>query len=516
MRKLWILVLLFCGHAFAQSGYGVGFGPGASTGPRTTVYVVSPSTGIASTPTVPNGIPYESSAMAVSPLNGFVYYIERNAVSATPRLGTWNPLTGATFDIGPTGTTVIDILRATFCPDGRLYIGGSGTGGGIGVEIYEINPSNGALLRTLVLSGPPAGGSGDIVCTNSGELYVLTAPANAGPYTFYRASAAQLVTGGTFAPTTVGNLGTVTAPNGLFETPNTLAGCAAAPNPCFLSSGGALGLMYTINSTTGVATTLTTASGAYFTDMSREFPRDLSISKTVTPTAALQSSNVITYTLVVRNPGPAVAGNVTVVDNLPIAGVNTAAANWSCSITATGQTTNAITSACATPTGSGPINTTVNLAIGGTAQFVITVPLFSTFTGTLTNTATAVLPGAAFDSNSSNNIVTVTSPVNPAANLSVTKTDGITTTVAGSTNNYTVTFTNSGPGDGAGSVVKDVPSAGLSSCTVIACTGTGTPAAVCPAPLNNLLTVGGATVATFPANTSLVYTVRCGVTATGQ
>jgi uncharacterized repeat protein (TIGR01451 family) len=135
----------------------------------------------------------------------------------------------------------------------------------------------------------------------------------------------------------------------------------------------------------------------------------------------------------------------------------------------------------------------------------------------LTNTASASVTSNTLDTNTVDNNATITSTITPAANLSVTKTDGITTVAAGNTNSYTVTFTNSGPGDGVGSVVKDTPGAGLSGCTVTACTGTGTPtAAVCPAPLGNLLTPSGATVATFPANSSLVYTVQCGVTATGQ
>jgi uncharacterized repeat protein (TIGR01451 family) len=103
------------------------------------------------------------------------------------------------------------------------------------------------------------------------------------------------------------------------------------------------------------------------------------------------------------------------------------------------------------------------------------------------------------------------------ANLSVTKNNGTTTVVAGSTTNYTVTFTNGGPSSANGVQIRDVTSAGLGACNVISCTPAGSPtAAVCPSPLNNLLAPAGTNIATFPSNSSLSFVVRCDVTATGQ
>ena len=102
--------------------------------------------------------------------------------------------------------------------------------------------------------------------------------------------------------------------------------------------------------------------------------------------------------------------------------------------------------------------------------------------------------------------------------LDVTKTNGTTTLVAGSTTSYTVTFTNSGATAANGAIAKDTPSAGLSNCSVTGCTAAGSPVAVCPASglWPNLFTVGGLSIATFPANSSLSFTLSCGVTATGQ
>ncbi|MFM7331960.1 MAG: hypothetical protein ACKO1L_09925, partial [Brachymonas sp.] len=100
--------------------------------------------------------------------------------------------------------------------------------------------------------------------------------------------------------------------------------------------------------------------------------------------------------------------------------------------------------------------------------------------------------------------------------LSVTKTNGTTTLVAGSTTLYTVTFSNTGATSANDAIAKDTPSAGLSNCSVTACSGSGSPVAVCPANLAwpSLFTAGGLTLTSLPANSSLTFNMSCGVTAT--
>jgi uncharacterized repeat protein (TIGR01451 family) len=100
--------------------------------------------------------------------------------------------------------------------------------------------------------------------------------------------------------------------------------------------------------------------------------------------------------------------------------------------------------------------------------------------------------------------------------LAVTKTNGTMTLVAGTTTSYTVTFTNSGPTSANNAIAKDTPSAGLSNCSVTACSPAGSPAAICPGGLANLFTPSGLTLTSLPANSSLTFTVSCGVSATGQ
>jgi hypothetical protein len=104
------------------------------------------------------------------------------------------------------------------------------------------------------------------------------------------------------------------------------------------------------------------------------------------------------------------------------------------------------------------------------------------------------------------------------ANLSVIKTNGTTSLVAGSTTSYTLTFGNLGPSAADGAVVKDAVSPGLLCTAITACNSTG--GASCPASLPagfaSLISVAGLTITSFPVNSTVVLTVLCNVTATGQ
>lgn len=99
-----------------------------------------------------------------------------------------------------------------------------------------------------------------------------------------------------------------------------------------------------------------------------------------------------------------------------------------------------------------------------------------------------------------------------AANLAVTKNNGVNTVLAGTTTTYTVTFVNSGAFAANNAVIRDVPSAGLSGCSSV-CTPSG--GATCPVTPNNIFTGPGTTVPLFPANSTVTYQISCGVTATG-
>ena len=108
--------------------------------------------------------------------------------------------------------------------------------------------------------------------------------------------------------------------------------------------------------------------------------------------------------------------------------------------------------------------------------------------------------------------------VQRSANITITKTNGVTALIAGSTTSYTVTVANVGPADGSGTLLKDPATTGL-SCTALTCVVTGG-AAVCPAGVTvaNLQSPPGSgiTLTSLPAASSLSFVVTCGVTATGQ
>jgi uncharacterized repeat protein (TIGR01451 family) len=102
-------------------------------------------------------------------------------------------------------------------------------------------------------------------------------------------------------------------------------------------------------------------------------------------------------------------------------------------------------------------------------------------------------------------------------NLAISKTNATNTLAAGSTTSYTIVATNSGPGPSDGASLSDPVAAGL-ACTAVTCSAT-TGGASCPSP-------GGATIAilqspsgiilpNLPANSSITFTVSCGVTASG-
>ena len=512
------VVLLLSATAQAQVTYGI-----SRAGAVGNVFIINPSTGVATAPAVASDyaaqLGYGSSALGVSPVDGLVYFVERTT-STTPRIGAWNPVTGVATTVATSAAITGDILRATFCPDGRFYIAGNGSGGGAGAEIYQINPATGALVRTIVVTNIPVSGSGDVACVTNGDLYLVASQATgASAYELYRLTNAQVAGGGTLIATLLGNLNTDTAnaPNGLVEvTPASLpAGCIS---PCLLASGVSTAqTVYTINSSTGQATTLTTASGAGLVDLGREFARDISVSKTVTPTSALQA-RTLTYTINVSNAGPAVAAAVTVIDTLDPAVFAVGSVTWTCTVVSPGITTTAVTTACSAASGTGNINRTVDLSINSTVQFVVTAPLLTSFTGTVSNSVSANATATVFDPSLGNNATTVTSVVTTAASLAVSKTNGTGILVAGSTTSYTITFSNFGPGNAPGSVIRDIPSPGL-SCTSAACSASAS--ATCPAPYNpgpasaTALQAGGLTIPSFSANSSLTFVVTCGVTATG-
>jgi uncharacterized repeat protein (TIGR01451 family) len=123
----------------------------------------------------------------------------------------------------------------------------------------------------------------------------------------------------------------------------------------------------------------------------------------------------------------------------------------------------------------------------------------------------------ALDTNASNNTSTVVLVIKPAANLTISKDDGKTILLTGSTNAYTITVANGGPAAADGAVLKDPAATGL-NCTDITCTESG--GASCPLPaqlfVSALQSGTGLAIPTFPPGGTVTFVLTCTVTATGE
>jgi hypothetical protein len=113
--------------------------------------------------------------------------------------------------------------------------------------------------------------------------------------------------------------------------------------------------------------------------------------------------------------------------------------------------------------GSGSINASVNLAVGGTATFTLSATIGPTATGVLVNTATVAAPGGLPDPNAANNSVNDADALTPVANLAITNSDGQSTAVPGLPVTYTIVVTSAGPST-VPATVSDTP-AGLTGVT---------------------------------------------------
>jgi uncharacterized repeat protein (TIGR01451 family) len=159
------------------------------------------------------------------------------------------------------------------------------------------------------------------------------------------------------------------------------------------------------------------------------------------------------------------------------------------------------------------ITATMTLPVGGAVNYIVAA-LPSVFNGFITNTAVVGTSTLYTDSNLTNNTASVSVFVNRFSQLSVTKTDGVTTTQSGELLNYTVTFANAGPSAADGAVVKDTPSAGL-NCISLVCTPTG--GALCGTmTVTSFTSAGGHVLPSLPSGSTVTVVLSCQVTASGR
>src|SRR5262249_55562263 len=131
-----------------------------------------------------------------------------------------------------------------------------------------------------------------------------------------------------------------------------------------------------------------------------------------------------TYTITVSNAGPSDVSGAALSDPVP-SGVT--AATWSfVSQTGGGSVTGPLS-------GTGHLATTVNLPAGASLTFSFTAQIDPTATGSLVNIASVTPPGGTPTSDSDTDTLT------PVADLAVTKDDGKTDAVPGTSDTYTIT-----------------------------------------------------------------------------
>lgn len=190
---------------------------------------------------------------------------------------------------------------------------------------------------------------------------------------------------------------------------------------------------------------------------------DLAITKTDSPDPVSVGQG-LTYTLNIVNNGPCQASDIIVTDSLP-AGVTLVSATPS-----QGSCTGAGTVTC----GLG------SLAVGTNAAVVIVVN--PTAAGTIKNSAT--VSSVDYDkypsNNTASNIPTTVNPppVNPVADLSISKSDYPDPVIVGDSLLYTITVTNNGPDGATGVIVSDTLPPGVNLSSAVpgqgSCSGSGT------------------------------------------
>ncbi len=234
---------------------------------------------------------------------------------------------------------------------------------------------------------------------------------------------------------------------------------------------------------------------------------DLTITKNDS-VGSVNAGGTTTYTILVSNAGPGAANNAVFTDPA-VAGLNVT------SVT------------CGSPSGGAACPTVGNTTVAlmqSTGIIIPTLPNSSsvTFTvmatvtatsGSVTNTANVAPPAGTTDPTPAT--ASDTDTVNPVADLSITKTDLVSSVNANGTTTYTVVVSNTGPSAANNAVFTDPVASGL-SVTSVTC-GSPSGGAACPTVGNTtvaLMQSTGIVIPTLPSGGSVTFTIGATVTAT--
>lgn len=193
--------------------------------------------------------------------------------------------------------------------------------------------------------------------------------------------------------------GTLSGAGDLSQSVNLLAGGNATYTATCQIASTATGTLVNTATVTAPAGITDAAGNNSATDTDTLTPQaDLHVSKTDGVTEATPGG-ILTYLIVVSNPGPSEASVVNVLDNPPAACTSF---NWTCRTFGGGS--------CVT-SGSVSIDTQARLSAGGRAEYTATCTVSSSATGTIVNTATVSTGGGVADPNNGNNSATDTDTV---------------------------------------------------------------------------------------------------------
>jgi len=236
-----------------------------------------------------------------------------------------------------------------------------------------------------------------------------------------------------------------------------------------LGAGNSAVMTYTVTALTGglITNTVTvgadefdndTANNTASTTVTVTAVADIRVVKTTPITQALAGQPAF-YSVVVLNLGPLTATNVVITDVIQGGATFGGVVATSGGATFSSNTSTAVTF------------TVTSLGAGGLA--VVVYSIIAPPTGTITNTVTVA--ATEFDPQPANNTATVTTPVVPVANLSISKALSFPTAIAGTITpsaqlTYTILVTNNGPSPAANVVVTDVLPADL---TFVSASGSG-------------------------------------------
>ncbi|MEP6790065.1 MAG: hypothetical protein ABI907_01765 [Ramlibacter sp.] len=233
---------------------------------------------------------------------------------------------------------------------------------------------------------------------------------------------------------------------------------------------------------------------------------DLALVKTG-PSAA-DVGSAVQYTLSITNSGPSsLTGSVTVSDNVPAA-IGTV--TWVCSLfSGTGDCDTA--SGGTGAVGSGGAISLPRVAISSGAEIRIVISGTAASAGNITNTATVSLPAGFTDPVPTNNTGTATTTLSvPTADLSVSKSDGVTSITANGVTAYTIIAANAGPSAADGATVTDPAAANLTKLSVT-CSAQG--GATCPGGLTTATFQAGAQIPLFPSGSTVTFVLNAQATS---